>query len=55
MKFVIVGFRVEQEKSVYYAKAKDLKELARKTVLAFVEKDAHFVSIRGIPEEAEPK
>lgn len=44
--FIIVGFKVKQERSVYYAKASTLEEMAKKVVYAFQVKDAEFVSLR---------
>lgn len=46
--YVIVGFKVNSARSVYYGKAKDVKELQEKVALAFVSRGAEFVSIRCI-------
>ena len=49
--YIIVGFKVESERSVYYAKAKDQEGLARAMVIAFVKRGAEFVSVRYIRKE----
>lgn len=48
--YVIVGFKVQSERNVYYAKAKNQDELAQKVVYAFTRREANFVSIRYIKE-----
>ena len=48
VKFVIVGFRVDREKSIYYKKCKDIDELERALRIVFEKRDADFVSIRKI-------
>lgn len=48
MIYVVVGFKVTQENSVYYAKVKTLDALCRAIKLAF-EKGAEFISLRRIP------
>ena len=56
MTYVIVGFRVDRERSVYYKKCKNLAELKRALEVAFRDKRSDFVSIRrirGREEEAD--
>jgi len=48
MKYVIVGFKVDEENSIYYRKCKDIRELQRALYIAFEKKDADFVSIRKV-------
>jgi|GEM_PF-3472757 len=48
MKYVIVGFKVNEENSIYYKKCKDIRELQRALYIAFEKKDADFVSIRKV-------
>jgi len=47
-KYVIVGFRVDSENSIYYKKCRDIEELKRALWYAFERKDADFVSIRKV-------
>ena len=48
--YVIVGFRTDISKSVYYGKAKDVEEMAKKTVQAFLKREAQFISIRYVKD-----
>lgn len=48
--YIIVGFKVDSERSVYYAKAKDLDELAKKLAVAFEKRQAQFASVRYIKD-----
>jgi len=48
MTYIIVGFKVSQENSVYYSKAKTPEELCSKILKAFA-KGAEFISLRRIP------
>jgi hypothetical protein len=45
MTFVIVGFKVSQENSIHYSKAKTPEMMAKHVLKAF-EKGADFVSVR---------
>jgi len=47
MVYIIVGFKVNQENSVYYSKAKTKEELCAKVLKAF-EKGAEFISLRRV-------
>ena len=49
--YVIVGFRTDTSKSVYYGKAKDLEEMALKTARAFARRRAQFISIRYVEDD----
>ena len=49
--YVIVGFRTDTSKSVYYGKAKGLEEMAKKTVQAFEKRGAQFISIRYVKDD----
>jgi hypothetical protein len=46
--YVLTGFRVDKERSVYYRKCKSIEELKRAIVVAFERKGADFVSIRKV-------
>lgn len=46
--FVIVGFRVDSERSVYYKKCKNLEDLKKAVEHAFVVKGCDFISIRRV-------
>jgi hypothetical protein len=46
--YVLVGFRVDEERSVYYRKCKSIEELKKALVVAFERKGADFVSIRKV-------
>jgi len=48
MVYVIVGFRVDSEKSIYYRKCKDIEDLQKKLWYVFERLDADFVSIRKV-------
>ena len=48
MTYVIVGFKVNQENSVYYSKAKTLEKCLAMIAAAF-SKGAEFISLRRIP------
>jgi len=48
MIYVIVGFRVDRENSIYYKKCKSIRELQRALYIAFEKEDADFVSIRKV-------
>ena len=49
--YVLTGFRVDEERSVYYRKCKSLEELKRALVVAFERKGADFVSIRKVKKD----
>ena len=53
MVYVIVGFRVDSENSVYYKKCRDIEELKHALWVAFERKKADFVSIRRVHESTE--
>jgi len=46
--YVIVGFKVKEENSVHYAKAKTVETMLENVNKAF-EKGAEFISLRRIP------
>jgi len=46
--FVVVGFRVDRERSVYYRKCVGVEELKRCVEDAFVKRGSDFVSIRRV-------
>jgi hypothetical protein len=46
--YVLVAFKVDEERSVYYRKCKSIEELKRALVVAFERKGADFVSIRKV-------
>ncbi|MEB3779954.1 MAG: hypothetical protein GSR85_06975 [Desulfurococcales archaeon] len=46
--YVIVGFRVNEEKSIYYRKCRSLSELQKALWIAFERRNADFVSIRRV-------
>jgi len=48
MVYVIVAFKVSEERSVYYRKCVDIRELQKALWYAFEKKDADFVSIRKV-------
>ena len=45
---VIVGFRVDSDKSIYYKKCKDIRELQKSVWYVFEKKHADFISIRRV-------
>jgi hypothetical protein len=47
-RFIIVGFKISEENSVYYKKCRDIEELKKALETAFELKDADFVSIRKV-------
>lgn len=49
--YVIVGFRVDQTKSCYYAKASSIEGCMDKVLDCFTKADAQFASIRVIPPQ----
>ena len=51
MVYVIVAFRIDSEKSIYYKKCKNIDELKNALWYAFEKKRAHFVSIRRVEVE----
>ena len=46
--YIIVGFRVDSERSIYYRKCKDIDELKLALEQAFTSRKADFVSIRRV-------
>ena len=50
-RFILVGFKVSEERSVYYRKCRDIEELKKALETAFELKDADFVSIRKVKKE----
>jgi len=46
--YVVVGFRVDQENSVYYRKCRGVEELKRCVEDAFVKKNSDFISVRRV-------
>ena len=50
MVYIIVGFKVNEENSVYYAKAKTLDAMLKHITKAF-EKGAEFISLRVTKNE----
>ena len=46
--YVVVGFKVSEEKSIYYKKCKSIEELQRALLYAFEGKDCDFVSVRKV-------
>jgi len=46
--YVVVGFRVDQENSVYYRKCRGVEELKRCVEDAFKKRDSDFISVRRI-------
>ena len=51
--YVIVGFRVDQTKSCYYAKANSIEDCMDKMLDCFTKAAAQFASIRVIPPQVE--
>lgn len=51
MRYVLVAFKVKEEKSVYYGRAWSLEGVAVMLERAFNKFGAEFASIRAIPEE----
>jgi len=51
--YVLVGFKVSEENSVYYKKCRSIEELKKALEVAFEEKDADFVSIRKVKKSAQ--
>ena len=48
MVYVIVGFRVDSDKSIYYKKCSDIRELQKSVWYVFEKKRADYVSIRRV-------
>jgi len=46
--YVVVGFRVDEENSVYYRKCRGVEELKKCVEDAFTKRGADFVSVRRI-------
>lgn len=46
--FVVVGFKVDSEKSVYYKKCRSGEELKEAVWMAFCAKGCDFVSVRRV-------
>lgn len=46
--YIVVGFRVDRQRTVYYKKCRDLGELYEAVATAFVRRDADFISIRKV-------
>jgi len=46
--YVVVGFRVDEENSVYYRKCRGVEELKKCVEDAFTKKNADFISVRRI-------
>jgi len=46
--YVVVRFKVSEERSVFYKKCRDIKELQRALTHAFEKKDCDFISIRKV-------
>ena len=51
--YVIVGFRVDQTKSCYYAKASSIEGCMDKVLDCFTKASAQFATIRVIPPQVE--
>ena len=50
MKFIVEGYRTDQDKPVYRAQAKGFIELTSKLVAAFTHSKAHYVTVRKMTE-----
>ena len=46
--YVVVGFRIDSDKSVYYKKCRTTQEMLRAVAKAFEERGAQFISIRRV-------
>jgi len=46
--YVVVGFRIDEENSVYYRKCRGVEELKKCVEDAFTKRGADFVSVRRI-------
>jgi len=53
--YVIVGFKVSSERSVYYGKAKSIDECLEKVLIAFEGREADFISLRRVTSDAVTK
>jgi len=53
MIYTIVGFRVDEKRSVYYGTAKTIEECLQKIDTAFERKEAQFISVRRIETKSE--
>lgn len=51
-RYVIVGFRVDEENSVFYRKCDGIEDLKRALYIAMERRDCDFVSIRKIKSRA---
>lgn len=51
--YVVVGFRVDQAKSCYYAQTHSLEGCMEKVADCFAKAGAQFASIRVIPPQAD--
>ena len=52
--YVVVGFRLDQSKSCYYAQAHSLEECMERVADCFGKAGAQFASIRAIPPQVTP-
>lgn len=50
MKFIVEGYRTDQEKPVYRATAKGFIDLTNKLLAAFTHSKAHYVTVRLVKE-----
>jgi len=46
--YVVVGFRIDMERSVYYRKCVGIEELKRCVEEAFMRKNSDFISVRRV-------
>jgi len=53
MIYIVVGFRIDSDKSVYYKKCFSDTELVKAVLKAFNDRKAQFISIRRVEKEDE--
>ena len=46
--YIVAGFRVDRQRTVYYRKCRDLGELYEAVATAFIRRNADFISIRKV-------
>jgi len=46
--YIVVGFRVDTERSVYYRKCVGIEELKKCVEEAFVKRNSDFISVRRV-------
>lgn len=51
--YVVVGFKVNNKRSVYYGTAHDLEACLKAVRTAFEKREAEFISLRKIPNTIE--